>query len=212
VKIGIIGSGNIGGTAARLFHAAGHEVALSNSRGPASLEDEVAEIGPGAHAESVEGAARFGDVVLEAIPFHAYDSLPAQALAGKIVITASNYYANRDGRMDFDGLTESERVARHLGESRVVKAFNTIYWVHLRDQGDAEAPVEERRVVPLAGDDEEAKAVVAELIEEIGFAPLDMGGLRDGGRRMQPGRPIYNEDLTRAEAEELLSTHQGDEG
>lgn len=212
MKIGIIGSGNIGGTAARLFHAAGHEVALSNSRGPASLEDEVAEIGPGARAETVEGAARFGDVVLEAIPFHAYDSLPAKELAGKIVITASNYYANRDGQMDFEGLTESELVARHLADSRVVKAFNTIYWVHLREKGDAGAPVEERRVVPLAGDDQEAKAVVAELIEEIGFAPLDMGGLRDGGRRMQPGQPIYNEDLTRAEAKALRSTNHRDGG
>lgn len=209
MKIGVIGSGNIGGTAARLFHAAGHEVALSNSRGPESLEDEVAEIGPGARAETVEGAARFGDVVLEAIPFHAYASLPAEAVAGKIVISASNYYSNRDGEMDFDGLTETELVARHLDRSRVVKAFNTIYWVHLRDRGDAEAPMEERRVVPLAGDDEEAKGVVSRLIEEIGFAPLDMGGLREGGRRMQPGRPIYNEELTRPEARELLEGHGG---
>lgn len=204
MKIGIIGAGHIGGTAARLFHDAGHEVAVSNSRGPETLRQLEAGIGPNARAETVEGAAGFGELVLEAIPFGSYASLPADELAGKTVISASNYYPNRDGEIGFDGLTQTELVARHLQGSRVVKAFNTIYWEHLRDQGDPSRPPGDRRVIPLAGDDPEAKARVADLIAQIGFAPLDLGSLRDGGRSMQPGQPIYNRDLTLREADELL--------
>jgi hypothetical protein len=85
-----------------------------------------------------------------------------------------------------------------------VKAFNTIYWEHLRDQGDLSLSLEKRRVIPLAGDDAVAKSVVAGLIEDIGFAPLDLGALRAGGRHMEPGEPIYNQTLTRSEAQALL--------
>ena len=208
MKIGIIGSGNIGGTVARLLSRAGHEVALSNSRGPASLEALVRNLGPDARATTTEEAARFGSVVLEAIPFEHYRDLPADAIAGKILVSASNYYPQRDGRIDeLEGegaLTHTELVVRHAEGAHVVKAFNTIYWEHLRDQGDVSKPLETRRVVPLAGDDEEAKALVAGLISDIGFAPLDLGGLSDGGRRMQPGQPIYNQDFTLREAKALL--------
>ena len=130
MKIGIIGSGHIGGTAARLFANAGHEVALSNSRGPASLKEQVNALGPKARAMTVEDAAHFGEVVLEAIPFGRYRDLPADALSGKVIVSASNYYPQRDGRIDevegTDALTHTELVARHLGGARVVKALNTI--------------------------------------------------------------------------------------
>src|SRR4051794_10068703 len=95
MRIGVIGSGRIGATFTRLAVEAGHEVAIANSRGPESLADLVAELG--ARAETVEGAAQFGEVVLVAIPFHGYDGLPAAAIAGRIVIDANNYYAGRDG-------------------------------------------------------------------------------------------------------------------
>ena len=95
MNVGIIGSGNIGATAARLFADAGHDVAVSNSRGPESLAPLVEEIG--ARAATVEEAAAFGDVVLVAMPFFAYETLPAEALAGKVVIDAMNYYPARDG-------------------------------------------------------------------------------------------------------------------
>ena len=206
MNIGIIGAGSIGGTAAALFADVGHAVALSNSRGPESLQDEVEALGPRVQALTAREAARFGEVILEAIPFGRYADLPAEELDGKTLISASNYYPQRDGAIDFGGLTQTELVARHLGGARVVKAFNTIYWEHLRDQGDTEKPLNERRVIPLAGDDAEAKETVAALIEAIGFAPLDLGGLSEGGRRMEPGRPIYNRDLTRAEAQALLGT------
>jgi hypothetical protein len=204
MNIGIIGAGNIGATAARLFLEAGHIVAISNSRGPETLQDLVSKLGDGAHARPVDEAAAFGDVAMEAIPYGHIASLPAEALAGRILISASNYYPQRDGEVDVDGMTQTERVAAQLPNTRVVKAFNTIYWEHLRDQGDLSLSLAERRVIPLAGDDAEAKSVVAGLIEDIGFAPLDLGSLRAGGRRMEPGQPIYNQTLTRSEAQALL--------
>ena len=204
MNIGLIGSGNIGATAARLFAAAGHEVAISNSRGPETLEGLVEEIGPGVRAATVEEAAEFGEVVMEAIPFGRYTSLPAERLAGKVFITASNYYPARDGALDLGGRASSELVAGHLPGARVVKAFNTIYFARLRDNGLPEAPVEEREVIFVSGDDEEAKGVVSGLIEEIGFAPVDVGTLAES-RRQEPGSPVYNVATNPAQAREMLA-------
>lgn len=207
MKIGIIGSGNIGATAARLFARAGHEVAVSNSRGGAGLEALVGELGGGARATGVEEAARFGEVVLVAIPFGRYETLPAEAFGGKIVIDAGNYYPERDGRfarLDDGETTSSELVAAHLKGARLVKAFNTIWFEHLAKQGDAGLPVEDRRAIFIAGDDEEAKRTVARLVEEVGFAAVDTGSLREGGRRQQVGAPVYNRELTAREAAGVL--------
>jgi predicted dinucleotide-binding enzyme len=128
MNIGIIGSGNIGANTARLCAKAGHQVAISNSRGPDSLRPLAEEIGDGARAATIEEAADFGEVVLVTIPFFAYEVLPADRLAGKIVVDATNYYPGRDGQIDFGGLTSSELVARHLPDARLVKAFNTMYY------------------------------------------------------------------------------------
>ena len=204
MNIGVIGSGNIGATAARLFAAAGHEVAISNSRGPETLEGLVEEIGPGVRAATVEEAAEFGEVVMEAIPFGRYTSLPAERLAGKVFITASNYYPARDGELDLGGRASSELVAGHLTGARVVKAFNTIYFARLRDNGLPGAPVEEREVIFVSGDDGEAKGVVSGLIEEIGFAPVDVGTLAES-RRQEPGSPVYNVATNPAQAREMLA-------
>src|ERR1700730_13156500 len=126
MKIGIIGSGNIGTTAARLFVHAGHEVALSNSRGGQGLEALVAELGGAAHATTIENAARFGDVVLIAIPFGKFRTLPADGFKGKVVIDAGNYYPERDGEfaeLDSDKTTSSELMAAQLKDARLVKGF-----------------------------------------------------------------------------------------
>jgi predicted dinucleotide-binding enzyme len=203
VNIGIIGAGHIGANAALLFANAGHSVAISNSRGPESLTSLVDEIGGDVSAATVEDAASFGEVVLVAIPFWRYETLPSAQLAGKIVIDAMNYYAGRDGRIDFGDLASSEVVARHLPDARVVKAFNTMYYETLRTEGN---PSDGHRLVLfVAGDDEEAKAVVAGLIEEIGFEPVDTGSLSDGGRKQQPGSPIYNNPMTAEQAREMLA-------
>jgi predicted dinucleotide-binding enzyme len=205
MNIGIVGSGNIGATAARIFANVGHDVAVSNSRGPESLVPLVEEIGSNARAATVKEVADFGDVVLVAMPFFAYEVLPADRLAGKVVVDAMNYYERRDGRIDFNGLTSSEVVAQHLPNSRLVKAFNTMHYQTLRTEGRPSAPMEERLVLFVAGDDEEAKAVVSRLIEEIGFAPVDTGSLRDGGRKQEPGSPIYNVPMTVGRAREELA-------
>ena len=209
MKIGIIGSGNIGANAARLFVRAGHEVALSNSRGGKSLEELVAELGSKAHTATIEDAAKFGEVVLIAIPFGKFSALPGDAFKAKVVIDAGNYYPERDGKfaeLDKDEATFSELMASHLKEARLVKGFNTIYFKHLASQGDSSQPLEDRRAIFIAGDDSEAKEIVARLIEEIGFAAVDTGFLHEGGRSQQPGTAVYNKDVTAKEAAALLST------
>src|SRR5918995_4075524 len=148
MNIGIIGSGNIGATAARLFTEAGHKVAVSNSREPESLESIVEEIGPRARAMTVGEAAAFGEVVLVAMPLYAYETLPSEQLAGKVVVDAMNYYQGRDGQIDFDGLTSSELVARGLPGTRVVKAFSIMYYETLATKGQPETPGDDRFVPP----------------------------------------------------------------
>lgn len=203
MNIGIIGAGNIGANAARLFANAGHRVAISNSRGPESLSSLVEEIGANASDASVEEAAGFGEVVLVAIPFGRYETLPAAQLADKIVIDATNYYPGRERQLDFGGLTSSEVISGHLPLTRLVKAFNTMYYETLRTRGSQS--YEDRLVLFVAGDDVEAKATVSGLIDEIGFAPVDTGSLRDGGGKQEPGSPIYNEPMSDERAREILS-------
>ncbi|CAN5687444.1 NAD(P)-binding domain-containing protein [soil metagenome] len=204
MNIGVIGSGNIGANAARLFVRAGHDVAISNSRGPDSLQDLVDEIGSNIRATTVEEAAGFGEIVLIAIPFFARETLPADELAGKIVVDATNYYPGRDGEIDFDGLTSSELLARSIPGARLVKAFNTMYYETLANEGRTES--EERLVLFVAGDDEEAKVTVSGIIEQIGFAPVDTGPLREGGMKQHPGSAIYNNPMTEGQAREILET------
>jgi predicted dinucleotide-binding enzyme len=195
----------IGATAARLLVKAGHEVAVSNSRGPDSLRDLIAELGPRAQAATVDNAARFGDIVLLAVPWRTPEALPDAALVrGKIVIDAMNPYSAAGGIADLGDTTSSEETARRLPGARLVKAFNTIYYQHLATQGRTDVPESERRAIFVAGDDQEAKDTVSQLIRELGFAPVDTGSLREGGRRQQPNTPIYNKTITASEATRML--------
>jgi 8-hydroxy-5-deazaflavin:NADPH oxidoreductase len=181
---GFIGSGHLGRTAARLALTAGHEVVMSNSRGPETLEGLVAELGPGAHAGTVDEAARAGDVVVVTIPFLAHRDVPAEALRGKVVIDTMNYYPQRDGEvaeLEAESTTSSELLAAHLPESRVVKAFNNIFFQHLGSLGrPSGAP--DRSALAIAGDDADAKALVSRLLDEIGYDTLDLGPLSEGWR------------------------------
>jgi predicted dinucleotide-binding enzyme len=209
MKIGIIGSGNIGATTARLFAGAGHDVTIANSRGPESLAELVSDLGPNARAGTVEDAARAGDVVLVAIPLGAYPDLPAEAFAGKIVIDANNYYPQRDGEiaeLENGETTSSELLARHLSGARVVKSFNTMNSRPLGSEGRPNAPRAERLAIYLAGDDGAAKDVVSGLIDEVGFAPVDTGTLHDGGARQQPGSPIYSNPMTAEDADAAVTS------
>jgi len=203
MKIGIIGSGNIGGTAGTLWAQHGHEVMFS-SRHPEELGELVQRAGPNGQVGTVAQAAAWGEVVLVAIPFGLYTTLPTNKLAGKTVIDATNYYPQRDGQIDLEGSTSSELIAHHLPGARLVKAFNTMYSETLRTAGRANDDPN-RLALFLAGDDADAKQVVSQLIDQLGFAPVDTGGLRDGGRRQEPDTPIYNRPMNEARARELLA-------
>jgi len=183
--IGLIGSGNIGSTIARLAIDAGHQVVLSNSRGPETLTDAVAELGPRAAAATSEEAAAAGDIVVVTVPVKAFPTLPAAQLAGKTVIDTCNYGPERDGHIpELDGksLTSSELLLRHIPDAVVVKAFNNIFFKHLlsltRPAGAAD-----RSYLPIAGDSALAKATVAEFIESLGYGVVDSGPLADGWRQ-----------------------------
>ena len=192
MRIGLIGAGNIGSTLARLAVEHGHDVMISNSRGPETLTGLVSHLGERATAGTAARAAEFGDVVVVTIPLKNYRRVPAAELANKIVIDTNNYYPKRDGQipeLDRDAVTTSELLAAHLPESRVVKAFNNIYYADLARQGQP-AGTPGRRALPIAGDDAEAKKVVAGLIEEFGFDAIDAGGLAEG-RRFQRDTPAY---------------------
>ncbi|MGE5290801.1 MAG: NADPH-dependent F420 reductase [Micromonosporaceae bacterium] len=191
-SVGLIGSGKIGGTVARLSVAAGHSVVLSNSRGPETLQDLAGELGPLARAATGAEAAAAGDIVVVTIPVKAYGSVPPGPLAGKVVIDTGNYYPQRDGQiadLDSGSLTSSELLQRHLPASAVVKAFNNIFFKHLqslsRPSGSAD-----RTFLPIAGDDPDAKAAVTAFLDSIGYGALDTGPLAEGWRQ-QPGTPAY---------------------
>ncbi|GAA0365004.1 NAD(P)-binding domain-containing protein [Microbispora corallina] len=204
--IGLIGSGKIGGTVAKLAVDAGHSVVLSNSRGPETLAQLVARLGPDARAATAAEAAAAGDVVVVTIPFGRYREVPVEPLDGKIVIDTNNYYHERDGRfpeIDAGETTDSEVLAAHLPGSRVVKAFNSIHFAELADQGLPRG-AEGRRALPIAGDDEEAKKVVADLIDSFGFDVVDAGPLAEG-RRFQRDKPAYGPRLTADELREALA-------
>jgi 8-hydroxy-5-deazaflavin:NADPH oxidoreductase len=206
MKIGIIGAGRIGGTVARLLVHAGHDVALSNSRGPDSLRELVAKLGSRAHAATVEDAAAFGEVIFLATPWRSPEALPPPArVAGKVVVDAMNPYSAEGQVLELGATTSSEETARRLPGARLVKAFNTIYFEHLATRGRPDLPLEERHAIFLAGDDPAAKRLVATLVEQIGFAPVDTGSLREGGRRQQPGTPLYNHPMTGAEARAAIA-------
>jgi len=207
MKIGIIGSGNIGGTTAKLLIKAGHEVAISNSRGPESLKSFVSSVGPNIMANTVEDAIKFGEVILLAIPWRRRQDLlsVSKLFDGKIVIDAMNPYSENFEVIDLGNSTSSEEVLKQIPNSRLVKAFNTIYYEHLRTKGNPNASIEDRFTIFVAGDDLDAKTTISKLIEDIGFAPVDTGSLREGGRKQQPGSPIYNSPMTARAAHTRLN-------
>jgi 8-hydroxy-5-deazaflavin:NADPH oxidoreductase len=207
MQIGIIGSGNIGGALAHGLTRAGHDVVLSNSRGPDTLRDQVAALGEHARAGTAADAAQ-ADVVMVAVPLRAVGDLPDPALFdGHVVVDANNYYPGRDGQiaaLDDDSTTSSELLAARLPGARVVKAFNTIPAARLRDDGHPELAPDDRPAIPIAGDDEAAKATVAALVDELGFTAVDHGALADG-RAQQPGAEVYGAELTARDARAVLA-------
>jgi predicted dinucleotide-binding enzyme len=210
--IGFIGAGMIGGTVARLSVAAGHHVVLSNSRGPETLNDLVAELGPLASAGTTEQAAEAGDIVVVSIPLKAYLDVPVAPLAGKTVIDTNNYYPERDGhlkQLDNKDLTTSGLLQEHLKGAHVVKVFNNIFFRHLASLTRPQQ-AQDRTALPISGDDEKAKAQVTEFLDSIGYDAVDVGSLAESWRH-EPGTPCYgppygafeNPDGTPASADKI---------
>ena len=198
MKIGIVGAGKIGSALAATLVPLGHEVQIANSRGPETLGDVVADTGASAVAsrDAVLGKDlvvvtieqwRVPELVRDAI----FDGVPAET----IVLETNNYYPRqRDGRIDAieNGQVESAWVAEQLGRP-VIKAFNGIYFVHLREKGVA-AGTPGRIALPVAGDDPEAKGVALSLIDALGFDAVDAGTIAESWRQ-QPGTPVYGKDF-----------------
>ncbi len=191
MKIGVIGAGFIGRAVAQLALAAGHEVMLSNSRGPQTMSSVVSGI-LGVKVGTAADAAKFGDVVLVAIPLEHYRSVPAQWLEGKTVMDANNYYPERDGQiavLDRFETTTSRLLAEHLPHAHVVKVFNAIFAPDLTEDARPHGAAD-RRALPVAADDAAAKAQVITLLDELGFDAVDAGGL-DESWRFERAKPAY---------------------
>jgi predicted dinucleotide-binding enzyme len=190
--IGLIGSGHIGSTVARMAVDAGYDVVLSNSRGPETLGDLVEELGEHARAATSEEAAAAGDIVVVTVPFKSYRDVPVEPLRGKVVIDTNNYYPQRDGHvaeLDDESTTVSEVLQAHVPESKVVKAFNNINYLMLRElprpSGDPD-----RSVLAIASDNAAAKATVTRFLDDIGYDAYDVGPLAEGWR-YQRDEPAY---------------------
>lgn len=204
--IGIIGSGNIGSNVARAAIAADHTAVLSNSRGPDSLMELIAELGPGATAATPADAAAAGDLVLVAIPLKEIDSLPTEQLVGKVVMDANNYYPGRDGRieeLDSNSTTTSELLQALLPGSHVVKVFNNINAKDIPVQGTAPG-TPDRRALPIAGNDPGAKHAVMEFLGSVGYDAVDMGDLSESWRS-ERDTPVYGRPTTAEELREMLA-------
>ena len=199
--IGLIGAGHIGSQVARLAVAQGYNVVISNSRGPETLSELVAELGPKARAATPIEAARAADIAVVTVPLKNYRQVPVEPLAGKVVIDTNNYYPQRDGHipeLDNESMTTSELLQAHLPTSKVVKGFNHIYAAQLTTDGKP-AGTPNRRALVIAGDDAGAKATVTKLLDQFGFDTVDAGALKEGWR-IQRDTPGYG---PRRNAEEL---------
>ena len=196
MRIGTIGAGFVARAVATVAIRHGHEVMVSNTRGPETLFSLVGTLG--CKAGSPKDAAQFGDIVLVAIPLKNYQSIPVEPLQGKIVLDANNYYPERDGhiaKLDRGDVTTSELVASHLPKSKIVKVFNAIQAAEIESDGRP-AGDPDRRALPIAGDDTKAKKLVADLLDQFGFDVVDAGPLVEG-KRFQKDTPGYCVRLNR---------------
>ena len=209
--IGLIGSGNIGSTLAKLAVAAGHRVVLSNSRGPETLAPLVAELGDLASAGTAQEAAFAGDIVVVTIPLASYRQVPVEPLRGKVVIDTNNYYPQRDGEiaeLEDESTTTSELLQAHLPASHVVKAFNNIYFEHLLELARP-AGSDERSALAIAGDDTAAKQTVTRFLDDIGYDTVDAGPLAEGWR-FQRDTAAYGTAYTTGWGTSEMTTRTGD--
>lgn len=198
--LGIIGAGHIGSQVARAAVANGYDVVIANSRGPETLADLVAELGPRARAATPAEAGAAGDVVVVTVPLKAYRDIPVEPLAGKIVIDTNNYYWERDGRiaaLEEGRATVSGLLQEHLPTSRVVKGFNHIMAKDITTDG-APARTPGRRALATSSDHDDAVAFITELYDRFGFDTVNVGPLAESWR-VERDQPAYVVAQTRDE-------------
>jgi predicted dinucleotide-binding enzyme len=212
MKIGIVGAGRIGGNAASLWAKARHQVMLSYSREPENLEQRAGVIGELAQAGSVREAAEFGDVVMFSVPWTRIDEVLAEigdGMDGKVVIDTTNQFGPNGVEELPEGKTAAQVNAERMPGAKLVKAFNTLT---AGFQGSAAGRHGRKRVAMfMCGDDDDAKKTVSKLIDEAGFAAVDVGGLADASVMEAPRRDgaVYGEELTEQEAREFLEARGG---
>lgn len=204
--VGIIGAGHIGSTLARGLADRGYDVVISNSRGPETLADLVADLGPKVTAATVADAAASGDVVIVTVPLKAYQDVPVEPLAGKIVLDTNNYYWERDGRiaaLDEKRTTTTGMLQEHLPTSKVAKAFNHITAADILTTGSPSG-TPGRRALATASDHPEASAFVAGIYDELGFDTVDIGPVAESWR-VERDQPAYGTRQTKDELEQNLA-------
>jgi len=204
--VGIIGAGHIGSAVAQAFIGLGHEVVVANSRGPETLDDLIADLGPKAQAATAAEAAERGEFVVVTVPLRAYQDIPVEPLAGKIVLDTNNYYWERDGHieaLDKGEATTSGLLQEHLPASKVAKAFNHIQAAQILTDGTP-AGTPGRRALATSSDHPEAAALVTDLYDQIGFDTVDVSPLSESWR-VERDRPAYGPRLTKDELEANLA-------
>jgi 8-hydroxy-5-deazaflavin:NADPH oxidoreductase len=200
MKIGIVGAGRIGGNAARLLAAAGHETKLSFARDPSKLRELAETIGERASVGDPADAVSFGEVVIFSVPWDAIPVALEQAgdLTAKVVIDTTNQFGS--GPKPAAGQTAAQFNIARMPGARYTKSFNTLTAAF---QAEAAGRVGSERVVQwICGDDVEAKEVVANLVNDAGFAPVDLGGTADCAVMEAPRRAgaVYGEEYRREDA------------
>jgi predicted dinucleotide-binding enzyme len=206
MKIGVIGSGNIGGIVGTLWVKAGHQV-LFSSRHPEELKSLVDGLGPLARAGTVKEALAFGDVVFIGVPYAAYPQIGkdyAQEFKGKIVLDAGNAVPARDGEISKEARENGIGItsAKYLAGARIVRAFNTMNYRRLASNANRPGA---RMAIPIAGDDKDALTVASGLVRDAGFDPVIIGSL-ESAKYFAQGGPLYGQDITAQEMQQRLKT------
>lgn len=204
--VGILGAGKVGVVLAQLAIKAGYTVYIAGSGSPEKIQLTISVLVPGAIAASSEEVVRAADLVILAIPLGKHQNIPKEALEGKLVIDAMNYWWEVDGvRPEFDdkSFSTSEIVQQFLPNSRVVKAFSHIGYHDLHDE-TRPAGAHDRKAVAIAGDEAEDTQTVATFVDALGFDPLVIGPLAEG-MKLQPGGPVFGAHVGKEKLQQMLS-------